>query len=157
MIVTGDHSHTLTIAGYAKRGNPILGISVGVDGKPRLGSDGKPYTTVGFANGPGGTIPLTERPTLTMEQATAPDFIQPALVPLKSETHGGEDLGIYAIGPGPICSRYGGRELHLPRDELRQPHRRTPVRTIATKSRVTRLFIVESDRLSAGLFSCAWR
>lgn len=26
-----------------------------------------------------------------MEQATAPDFIQPALVPLKSETHGGED------------------------------------------------------------------
>ncbi|HGM5455117.1 TPA: alkaline phosphatase [Serratia marcescens] len=99
VIVTGDHSHTLTIAGYAKRGNPILGISVGVDGKPRLGSDGKPYTTVGFANGPGGTISLTERPALTMEQATAPDFIQPALVPLKSETHGGEDLGIYAIGP----------------------------------------------------------
>lgn len=99
VIVTGDHSHTLTIAGYAKRGNPILGISLGVDGKPMLGSDGKPYTTVGFANGPGGAIPLTERPMLTMEQTTAPDFIQPALVPLKSETHGGEDLGIYAIGP----------------------------------------------------------
>lgn len=99
VIVTGDHSHTLTIAGYAKRGNPILGISVGVDGKPRLGSDGKPYTTLGFANGPGGAIPLTERPALTMEQTTAPDFIQPALVPLNSETHGGEDLGIYAIGP----------------------------------------------------------
>ncbi|MEL5408357.1 alkaline phosphatase [Serratia nevei] len=99
VVVTGDHSHTLTIAGYAKRGNPILGISVGVNDKPLLGSDGKPYTTVGFANGPGGAIPLTERPALTMEQATAPDFIQPALVPLKSETHGGEDLGIYAIGP----------------------------------------------------------
>ncbi|ASM18480.1 TPA: alkaline phosphatase [Serratia marcescens] len=99
VIVTGDHSHTLTIAGYAKRGNPILGISVGVDGKPRLGSDGKPYTTLGFANGPGGAIPLIERPALTMEQTTAPDFIQPALVPLNSETHGGEDLGIYAIGP----------------------------------------------------------
>lgn len=99
VVVTGDHSHTLTLAGYAKRGNPILGISIGVDGKPLLGSDGKPYTTVGFANGPGGEIPLTERPTLTMDQATAPDFIQPALVPMKSETHGGEDLGIYAIGP----------------------------------------------------------
>ena len=28
-----------------------------------------------------------------------PDFIQQTLVPLPSETHGGEDLGIYAIGP----------------------------------------------------------
>lgn len=72
---------------------------MGVNGKPLLGSDDKPYTTIGFANGPGGTILLAERPALTMEQATAPDFIQPALVPLKSETHGGEDLGIYAIGP----------------------------------------------------------
>ena len=34
-----------------------------------------------------------------MEQASAPDFIQQSLVPLDSETHGGEDLGIYAIGP----------------------------------------------------------
>ncbi|AHG20334.2 alkaline phosphatase [Chania multitudinisentens RB-25] len=99
VVVTGDHSHTLTISGYAKRGNPILGISVNVEGKTQLGSDGKPYTTIGFANGPGGTIPLLERPALTMDQAKAPDFIQPALVPLKSETHGGEDLGIYAIGP----------------------------------------------------------
>ena len=54
IVVTGDHSHTLTIAGYAKRGNPILGISVGVDDEPILGKDGKPYTTIGFANGPGG-------------------------------------------------------------------------------------------------------
>ena len=53
-MVTGDHSHTLTIAGYAKRGNPILGISIGVDDEPILGTDGKPYTTIGFANGPGG-------------------------------------------------------------------------------------------------------
>ena len=34
-----------------------------------------------------------------MEEATDPDFIQQSLVPLPSETHGGEDLGIYAIGP----------------------------------------------------------
>ncbi|HLT02388.1 MAG TPA: alkaline phosphatase, partial [Geminicoccaceae bacterium] len=129
IVVTGDHSHTLTIAGYAKRGNPILGISVGVDGEPILAADGKPYTTISFANGPGG-IDISKllaeldaaktsteadaaqapgetdgsnvpegRPTITMEQAMAPDFIQQALVPLSSETHGGEDLGIYAIGP----------------------------------------------------------
>ena len=99
IVVTGDHSHTLTIAGYAKRGNPILGISIGVDGEPILGDDGKPYTTIGFANGPGGMKAPEGRATLTMEQATAPDFLQQSLVPLPSETHGGEDLGIYAIGP----------------------------------------------------------
>lgn len=98
IVVTGDHSHTLTIAGYAKRGNPILGISIGVDGEPILGEDDKPYTTIGFANGPG-AVTEAERPTLTMEQAIAPDFLQQTLVPLPSETHGGEDLGIYAIGP----------------------------------------------------------
>ena len=99
VVVTGDHSHTLTISGYAKRGNPILGISVGTDGETILAADGKPYTTIGFANGPGGSKEPTERRTLTMEEATDPDFIQQSLVPLPSETHGGEDLGIYAIGP----------------------------------------------------------
>jgi alkaline phosphatase len=102
IVVTGDHSHTLTISGYAKRGNPILGISIDVDGEPALGADGKPYTTIGFANGPGG-LDLAKtpegRPGITMEEATAPDYIQQSLVPRDSETHGGEDLGIYAIGP----------------------------------------------------------
>ncbi len=36
---------------------------------------------------------------LTSEETTKPDFVQHSLVPLSSETHGGEDLGIYAIGP----------------------------------------------------------
>jgi alkaline phosphatase len=99
VVVTGDHSHTLTIAGYAKRGNPILGISVDVDGNPAMAADGKPYTTIGFANGPGAAKEPKERKVIAMEEATDPDFIQQSLVPLPSETHGGEDLGIYAIGP----------------------------------------------------------
>ena len=99
VVVTGDHSHTLTIAGYARRGNPILGISIDVDGNPILADDGKPYTTINFANGPGGMETPKERPTLTTEQTTDPDYVQGSLVPLASETHGGEDLGIYAIGP----------------------------------------------------------
>ncbi len=99
IVVTGDHSHTLTISGYAKRGNPILGISIGVDDEPIYGTDGKTYTTIGFANGPGGYDKPRERPMLTSEETTKPDFVQHSLVHLGSETHGGEDLGIYAIGP----------------------------------------------------------
>jgi alkaline phosphatase len=99
VVVTGDHSHVLTMAGYAKRGNPILGVSIDVDGEPMLGKDGKRYTTIGFTNGPGGADKPVERADITMEVATSPDYVQQALVPLDSETHGGEDLGIYAIGP----------------------------------------------------------
>lgn len=61
IVVTADHSHTLTIAGYPKRGNPILGKVVAIntftDGKEEVSKDalGKPYTTLSYANGPGYT------------------------------------------------------------------------------------------------------
>jgi alkaline phosphatase len=61
IVVTADHSHTLTISGYPKRGNPILGLVSGggflSGGKDELATDalGKPYTTLSYANGPGYT------------------------------------------------------------------------------------------------------
>lgn len=61
IVVTADHSHTLTISGYPKRGNPILGKAVGTnwfgDGEEEMGRDalGLPYTTLSYANGPGYT------------------------------------------------------------------------------------------------------
>ena len=99
IVVTADHSHTLTINGYPKRGNPILGLAVDVDGEPMLGTDGKPYTTTAFANGPGAAKDGAPRADLAAVDTTAPDFKQQALVPLSSETHGGEDVGIWANGP----------------------------------------------------------
>jgi alkaline phosphatase len=97
VIVTADHSHTLTISGYPKRGNPILETIVEPDGKPKLGKDGKPFTTLGYANGPGAVKENESRPTPA--NTTAPDYKQQSLVPLDSETHGGEDVAIFAGGP----------------------------------------------------------
>ena len=104
ILVTADHSHTLTISGYPGRGNNILGLvhSMTEDGtklkdKPRLGLDNKPYTTISYANGPGGFT--GERPDLTNVDTTAKDFVQQAMIPMKSETHSGEDVAVYARGP----------------------------------------------------------
>jgi alkaline phosphatase len=97
VIVTADHSHVFTIAGYPKRGNPILETIVEPDGKPKLGKDGKPFTTLGYANGPGAVKEGEPRPVPT--NTTAPDYKQQSLVPLESETHGGEDVAIFAGGP----------------------------------------------------------
>jgi alkaline phosphatase len=98
IIVTADHSHVFTIAGYPDRGNDILG-KVFTDATLALGDDGKPYTTLGYVNGPGYRGP-GERPDLTGVDTSDPDFLQEAAVPLGSETHAAEDVGIYARGPG---------------------------------------------------------
>ena len=107
IIATADHSHTMTMAGYARRGNPILGLSNNARGVARA-RDGRPYTTLGYANGPGspflppqgGEPQPTLRPDLTGVDTQAPDYRQQSLAPLSGETHGGEDVAIYAWGPG---------------------------------------------------------
>ncbi|ALO35654.1 alkaline phosphatase [Colwellia sp. MT41] len=115
IIVTADHSHVFTMAGYPKRGNPILGkvISVGKT-EPSLASDGLPYTTLGYTNGKGfrdlgaetnadtgyNGDAVTGRQDLTLVDTNTSGFHQETLVPRGSETHAGEDVGIYAMGPG---------------------------------------------------------
>jgi alkaline phosphatase len=117
IIVTADHGHVFTIAGYPKRGNPILGkvISVGAT-EPAKAADGMPYTTLGYTNGLGFRDLGTEtnadagyslahaagRHNLTDIDTTSTGFHQESLVPLNSETHSGEDVGVFAIGPGAL-------------------------------------------------------
>lgn len=111
ILVTADHSHVFTIAGYPRRGNDILGLMVppagsgedGGDGQtPAPAIDGKPYTTLGYANGPGALYKDDDgdgehiRPV----PETGLKARQQALVPLGSETHGGEDVALFAKGPG---------------------------------------------------------
>ncbi|MCL1048823.1 alkaline phosphatase [Shewanella abyssi] len=118
LIVTADHSHVFTIAGYPTRGNPILGLvkGNGADGRPSVtnatDANGLPYTTVGYANGLGyanlatggderyGYAAAAGRFDLNYVDTQSAGFHQEALVPLGSETHAGEDVGIFASGPG---------------------------------------------------------
>lgn len=102
VVVTADHSHTMFIQGYPGRGNDILGLvrEIGGDGEFEkdyaLDANRKPFTTLGYANGPGARS--GERPTLTNEQVLNPDYRQEATIPRTAETHGGEDVAIFAVG-----------------------------------------------------------
>ena len=106
LLVTADHSHTLTISGYPRRGNPILGKVEMAPGHFMPDGRGKPYTTLGYANGPGYRQELAD---LTDVDTEAADFKQPATYPTMAttllggaaigpETHGGEDVAAYAQG-----------------------------------------------------------
>src|SRR5690606_5709760 len=131
IVVTADHSHTLSFAGYPARGNPILGTvrgrlsAAGHEDAQMLDKLGLPYTTLSYANGagyvgesatqpagpkrlphtPGRYAPATGRPDLRGVDTTHPDYLQEALVPLHDETHGGEDVGVWARGPGSAAFR----------------------------------------------------
>ena len=110
IVVTADHGHTMAIQGYPEKGNPILGLVSVPDEEgtsaplPAYG-DKKPYTTLSYANGPG-TVFRSEtglvdgRPAPQAGEVLAKDYRQQALIPTGSETHGGQDVGIYATGPG---------------------------------------------------------
>jgi alkaline phosphatase len=131
IIVTADHSHVFTIAGYPSRGNPILGKTA-VDGVQLKDALGLPYTTLGYQNGPGWTgnfqrrelVPATEgyaaapyvggalRPDLTTIDTTHGSYLQEAAIPMAAETHAGEEVAIYADGPRSYLFR-GTQEQHV--------------------------------------------
>jgi alkaline phosphatase len=127
IIVTADHSHVFTMAGYPTRGNDILGLVCTNDSRGNPANDfakdklGRPYTTLGYGNGPGYPGPSQEqtegpkrhphlgngysgiskgRPDLSVILTMDPDYLQESAIPFASETHGGEDVAIYASGPG---------------------------------------------------------
>ncbi|MCP5057745.1 MAG: alkaline phosphatase [bacterium] len=137
LVVTADHSHPLNIAGYVTRGNPILGKAREnpLDGsEPKLAMDGagRPFATLSYGLGPGHTgatdlqpagpkrfphyeatsfEPAQGRPDLTEVDTTDPGYLQEALLPRYSGTHSGEDVAVYADGPGAALF-FGVQEQH---------------------------------------------
>ncbi|XP_070543597.1 alkaline phosphatase-like [Ptychodera flava] len=100
IVVTADHSHTNTFSGYPNRGNPILGKN-----DRGVGSDGLPYTTVMYSDGPGG-VTVTQsyqnnglRPNITDTDTEQVIYVSQALVSRASASHAGEDVTIFADGP----------------------------------------------------------
>jgi len=126
IIVTADHSHLLTMGGYARRGNPILGKVVTTESAreaPTLQAEdalGQPYTTLLYTMGPGYTGRSAEqpegskrfrhkgrgyryatkgRPDLNKIDTTQPDYLSETVIPADDAEHGGEDVALYADGP----------------------------------------------------------
>jgi len=97
IVVTADHDHTMVMNGYPKRGNPVLDIVRGADGRPARDADGKTYTTLVYGGGP-------NRPEVRADvdsaRALAPDYRQETAVRLSGEGHGGGDVKLYATGAG---------------------------------------------------------
>jgi len=105
ILVTADHSHVFTMAGYPARGNPILGLSRSINPQTgdtaetySLDQDGKPYTTLGYHNGPNAREANSD--VLTDNVVQSPDYKQQTAVNLNSETHAGDDVVLFATGPG---------------------------------------------------------
>ncbi|XP_049321617.1 alkaline phosphatase, intestinal, tandem duplicate 1 [Astyanax mexicanus] len=92
-VVTADHSHVFTFGGNTPRGNSIFGLA------PKKADDRLPFTSILYANGPGYVHVNGTRANVSAVDYFDEEYMQQAAVPLDAETHGGEDVAIYAKGP----------------------------------------------------------
>jgi alkaline phosphatase len=146
VIVTADHSHVFTMAGYPLR--PVADLSYALASAPddylssphnnifdvvydldaegnvvkSTDRNGVPYTILGYQNGPGhrGTARLDPAsdpfPGLSGSPGAGPnaaEYLQESAVPLASETHAGEDVALFAAGPGSELVRGTVKNSHV--------------------------------------------
>ena len=114
IVVTADHDHTLVLNGYAQRTGATTAANPGVLGLVKnyvtgifsKDADGAPYTIIGFGNGENRNATRAGL-TLTNDSAIvggvgADMYHQEAAIQtaVGSETHGGTDVFLGAIGMG---------------------------------------------------------
>ncbi len=140
IIVTADHGHTMRIVGYPTRGNPILGLVVENDrfGEPGTAPHqdltGKPYTTLGYINGPGYQGASNSQPAgakrfphsqstaspaaggrsdLSMVDTADPDYLQESGIPTFGQDLAGRPTGSETHSGGDVPVYASGPGAHL--------------------------------------------
>ncbi|CAB1353632.1 unnamed protein product [Coregonus sp. 'balchen'] len=93
-VVTADHSHMFNFGGYTPRGNTIFGLA------PMMSDvDQKPFTAILYGNGPGFKVVNGLRENVSTLDYEENNYQAQSAVPLSMETHGGEDVAVFAKGP----------------------------------------------------------
>ncbi|XP_014093006.2 alkaline phosphatase [Bactrocera oleae] len=94
IIVTADHSHSLTINGHAERGADILGVA------STSKTEGTPYTTLTYGTSYKGfqVDANGKRVDPTTQDTTAWAYTQQAAINTDENLHGGSDVTIHAKG-----------------------------------------------------------
>jgi alkaline phosphatase len=123
----GVNSYSPDYANASLAGNGILGLVYDLNqttGRVEESTDsgGVPYTVLGYHNGPGYRASARVDPRTDVfpgflgvipSGPSHPAYFQEAAVPLGSETHAGEDVAIYAIGPGAERVRGTVKNTHV--------------------------------------------
>ncbi|XP_017872100.1 PREDICTED: alkaline phosphatase, tissue-nonspecific isozyme [Drosophila arizonae] len=92
IVVTADHSHTLSMAGYANRGTAILGLD-----PSQRDLDGIPYSTLNYAIGKWQSLNKAGKRENPAPHLSKTSFT-PSYIHAKG-VHSGEDVAVFALGP----------------------------------------------------------
>ncbi|CAF1165886.1 unnamed protein product [Adineta steineri] len=97
LVVTADHSHVFTFGGYSNRGSNILGFasseSLNVSDIDHL-----PINIIAYGNGP--NYRSNRNATyLASLNTNSTEYLSPTAQPNQDETHGGDDVPVFAHGP----------------------------------------------------------
>ncbi|XP_070514231.1 alkaline phosphatase isoform X2 [Cardiocondyla obscurior] len=99
VIVTSDHTHSMSFNGYSSRNSSILGVA------QKSKYDGVPYTTLSYSTGGSNNIAYTVKDgrAVRIDPSTFNtgdfNYSQQATIITDEAYHGGGDVAVYAIGP----------------------------------------------------------
>lgn len=97
IVVTADHSHVFTIGAYSARGSNVLGFTT-ANNYNASNIDQLPVNILTYGNGPNFNSPRNATYLFSLN-TNLTSYRSPTALPMKEETHGAEDVPVYAQGP----------------------------------------------------------